>query len=163
MFEAARQLKEKHPNTEVWVVGAIDDGNPSAMNKAAVTEQVQNGIINYLGTSSDVRSIMQNADVVVLPSYREGLPRVMLESLAMAKPVITSDTAGCRETIKDNKNGFLVPAKDANALAQAMIKMYNLSEAERQKMGAIGRQMALDEFDEQAIIKRYFEEIEAIF
>jgi glycosyltransferase involved in cell wall biosynthesis len=162
LFEAAKQLKEKHSDTEIWVVGAVDEGNPSAVDKAEVEEQHEKGIINYLGLSSDVRGIMQNADIVVLPSYREGLPRVMLESLAMAKPIITTDTAGCRETIQDNKNGFLVPAKDADALAQAMIQMYELSTEERLQMGEVGRGMALKEFDEQAIIKRYFEEIEQI-
>ena len=160
LFEAAQKFKKQCPDTEIWVVGAIDDGNPSAVNKEEVAEQEANGTIRYWGVSKDVRSIIQEADVVVLPSYREGLPRVMLESLAMAKPIITTDTAGCRETIQDTKNGFLVPVKDAEALASAMLKMYNLTDEERKNMGKVGREMALQEFDEQAIIKRYFEEIQ---
>lgn len=160
LLTAAEILKNKYPKTEIWVVGGIDEGNPSAIEKSVVDEKHNAGIINYLGSSSDVRSIMQNADVVVLPSYREGLPRVMLESVAMAKPIITTDTAGCRDMVQGNENGFLVPVKDAHALAQAMILMYELSPSERQKMGEIGRKMALEQFDEQAIIKRYFEEIE---
>lgn len=163
LFEAAQEFKKKCPETEIWVVGAIDDGNPSAVAKAGVEAQEANGTIRYWGVSKDVRSIMQEADVVVLPSYREGLPRVMLESLAMGKPIITTDTAGCRETIQDTQNGFLVPVKDAKALADAMFRMYQLTEEERQNMGKVGREMALKEFDEQAIIKRYFEEIEAMF
>lgn len=163
LFEGAQEFKKKCPETEIWVVGAIDDGNPSAVAKAEVEAQEANGTIRYWGVSKDVRSIMQEADVVVLPSYREGLPRVMLESLAMGKAIITTDTAGCRETIQDTKNGFLVPVKDAKALADAMFRMYQLTEEERQNMGKVGREMALKEFDEQAIIKRYFEEIEAMF
>lgn len=163
LFEAAKKFKAQCPETEIWVVGAIDDGNPSAVNKEEVEAQEKNGTIRYWGVSKDVRSIMQEADVVVLPSYREGLPRVMLESLAMGKPIITTDTAGCRETIQDTKNGFLVPVKDAVALEKAMLKMFQLSAGERQKMGAIGREMALNEFDEKAIIKRYFEEIAGMF
>ena len=112
--------------------------------------------------SSDVRSVIQNADVVVLPSYREGLPRVMLESLAMAKPVITTDVPGCREIIRDQENGFMVPVKDAGKLAKAMIEMYKLSNEQRIAMGIAGREMALKDFDERAIIKRYSEEIENI-
>ncbi|CAA6805696.1 MAG: Lipid carrier : UDP-N-acetylgalactosaminyltransferase (EC / Alpha-1,3-N-acetylgalactosamine transferase PglA (EC; Putative glycosyltransferase [uncultured Aureispira sp.] len=163
LFEAAQQFKKQCPETEIWVVGAIDDGNPSAVAKAEVEAQEANGTIRYWGVSKDVRSIMQEADVVVLPSYREGLPRVMLESLAMGKPIITTDTAGCRETIRDTKNGFIVPVKDAAALANAMFRMYQLSDEARQEMGRFGREMALQEFDEQAIIKRYFEEIAAMF
>lgn len=163
LFEAAQEFKKQCPETEIWVVGAIDDGNPSAVAKAEVEAQEANGTIRYWGVSKDVRSIMQEADVVVLPSYREGLPRVMLESLAMGKPIITTDTAGCRETIQDTKNGFLVPVKDAAALADAMLRMYQLTDAARQNMGKVGRAMALEEFDEQAIIKRYFDEIEAMF
>lgn len=163
LFEAAQQVKKKYAAVEIWVVGGIDEGNPSAVDRKLVEEQHSNGIINYLGLSSDVRSIMQNADVVLLPSYREGLPRVMLESLAMGKPVITTHTAGCRETVVEGENGYLVPIKNAEALADAMIKMYQLSDEQRQKMGANGRQMALKEFDEQAIIARYFEEINQLF
>lgn len=162
LFEAAQEFKRKCPETEIWVVGAIDDGNPSAVAKADVEAQEANGTIRYWGVSKDVRSIMQEADVVVLPSYREGLPRVMLESLAMGKPIITTDTAGCRETIQDTKNGFIVPVKDAKALADAMLRMYELTDEARQNMGKVGREMALKEFDEQAIIKRYFEEIEVM-
>lgn len=160
LFEAARAVKEQMDKVEIWVVGAIDDGNPSAIDRAIVEREEEAGTINYLGTSSDVRSIMQHADAVVLPSYREGLPRVMLESLAMAKPVITTDVPGCRETVVNTKNGYLISVEDAKELTSAMLKMANLSSEERQAMGAVGREMALKEFDEQAIIKRYFEELE---
>ncbi len=159
---AAQQLQQKHPKTEFWLVGAIDQQNPSAIDAQLVEKYHQKGIINYLGQSNDVRSIMQNADVVVLPSYREGLPRVMLESLAMAKPIVTTDVAGCREVIQDGKNGYKVPAKDADALAKALCNMYELSPNERQAMGAVGRKIALEEFDEKAIINRYFEELKRL-
>lgn len=163
LFEAAKKMKAQHPDTEIWVVGAIDEGNPSAVDRNLVEEYHEKGIIHYLGRSSDVRSIMQNADVVLLPSYREGLPRVMLESLAMGKPVVTTNAPGCRETVQEGKNGYLVPVKDAKALFDAMSRMYQLSAIERKNMGEIGRQMALEDFDEQAIVQRYFEEIERLF
>lgn len=162
LLAAARQLKQKYPATQFWIVGAIDQGNPSAISEEMLQEYIADGTINYLGQSDDVRSIMQNADVVVLPSYREGLPRVMLESLAMAKPIVTTDVAGCREVIQDTRNGFLVPAKDSIALAIALQKMYECTPSQRSEMGKVGRQMALDIFDEQAIINRYFEEIDKL-
>ncbi|MCH2021432.1 MAG: glycosyltransferase family 4 protein [Saprospiraceae bacterium] len=162
MFEASRILKNKFKNTEVWVVGAIDEGNPAAVNKLEVEQNHEQGIINYLGTSKDVRSIIQNVDVVVLPSYREGLPRVMLESLSMAKAIITTDVAGCREVVLDKINGFMVPARDANALSRAMISMCELNPEQRKAMGLAGRQLVLDQFDEKIIIKEYFKLIDTV-
>ena len=159
LFKAAAILKENNSNAEVWVLGSVDDDNPSAVGRETVEQNAAKGFIKYLGVSSDVRSIIQKADVVVLPSYREGLPRVMLESLAMAKPVITTDVAGCRDTVRDNVNGFLIPPKNVEALAEAMCKMCDLSLENRELMGLEGRKMALREFDEKVIINRYFDEI----
>ena len=108
-----------------------------------------------MGQSDDVRSIMSNADVVVLPSYREGLPRVMLESLSMAKPVITTDAPGCKETVVHQHNGWMVAVADAADLAKAMIAMAKMPKAMLEQMGAAGREMALKEFDEHVIIDQY--------
>ena len=156
-LEAAKLCKTKYPNTEFWLVGKIDRDNPSAVDSKTIQEYHREGVINYMGVSHDVCSIMRNADCVVLPSYREGLPRVILEGLAMAKPIITTDAAGCRETIRDGHNGFMVPVKNVEALTQAMQKMHALSPKERQKMGKHGREMALAEFDEPIIIQRYLD------
>lgn len=162
LLEAAKQCKVQHPQTEFWIVGKIDQDNPSAVDEATVQEYQKAGIINYLGPSNDVRSIMRNADCVVLPSYREGLPRVMLEGLAMGKPLITTDTAGCRETVKDGYNGYIVPSKDAGALANALQKMYTLSAEKREEMGKRGREMAVQEFDEKIIIQHYLDIIDRL-
>lgn len=161
-LEAAKTIKAGNPKTEFWIVGALDNDNPSAISPDMVNDYHEKGIINYIGQSSDVRSIMQNSDVVVLPSYREGLPRVMLEGLAMEKPLITTDTAGCRETVEDGENGYLVPIKDKEALTEAIQKMLDLSIEQRAEMGAKGRALALKEFDEKAIIQRYFEELDKL-
>lgn len=155
LFEAAKLAKAACPEAVFWVVGALDEGNPSALNKAQLEAAQDNGLVKYWGATTDVRSFMCSADVVVLPSYREGLPRVMLESLAMGKPVITTNVAGCRETVKAQENGYLVPAKDSQALAKAMIDLYQKTPEERQAMGAIGRELALAEFDEQVIVQQY--------
>ena len=155
LFEAAKILKQSVAIAQVWVVGAIDKGNPSAITDKLVQEYVQKDIINYMGQSDDVRSIMSNADVVVLPSYREGLPRVMLESLSMAKPVITTDAPGCKETVIHQHNGWMVAVADAADLAKAMIAMAKMPKTLLEQMGAAGREMALNEFDEHVIIDQY--------
>lgn len=162
LLQAAEKLQAARANTVFWIVGGIDEGNPSAIQKELLEQYEEQGAVKYLGRSSDVRSIMQQADAVVLPSYREGLPRVMLESLAMGKPIITTDVAGCRETIRDGKNGFCVPAQDSTALFEALIKMRDLSLQERQVMGAVGREMALEEFDERIIVGHYLEKLKQL-
>ena len=162
LLEAAEQLQTAREQTVFWVVGAIDEGNPSAVDAALVQRYHDQGAIHYWGTSNDVRSLIREADAVVLPSYREGLPRVMLESLAMAKPVITTEAAGCRETVIEGKNGYCIPVKDANRLLQALLQMRDLPETTRQDMGAVGRNMALTEFDEQIIIQRYLELLQGL-
>lgn len=162
LLDAAQILKNQYPKAEFWIVGAIDTDNPSAIKREQIEALDQQGIVRYLGPSNDVRSIMREADAVVLPSYREGIPRVMLEGLSMAKPLITTDAPGCRETVVDGHNGFLIPIKDSQSLAQALEKMLLLSPAERQRMGENGRLMALQEFDEQAIIFKYFELIDQL-
>ena len=165
LLEAADQIKAANPekSVEFWVVGALDKDNPSCIAEDLLTSYQQKGTIHYLGVSDKVREIMQDADVVVLPSYREGLPRVMLEALSMAKPVITTDTPGCRETVVDGKNGYMVPVKDIDALATAMQKMLELPTIRLEEMGAEGRKMALQEFDERIITKQYISEIRKMY
>jgi glycosyltransferase involved in cell wall biosynthesis len=97
--------------------------------------------------------------VVVLPSYREGIPRSLLEAMSMEKPIITTDSIGCRDVVEDGKNGFLVPVKNPEALADAMIKMIEMTKEEREEMGKYGRNKVLREFDEKIIIRVYLEEI----
>lgn len=157
LLHAAEQLQAARQNTQFWIVGAIDEGNPSAIDAELVQRYHQQGAIHYWGTSDAVREHIRDADAVVLPSYREGLPRVMLESLAMAKPVIATDVAGCRETVKEGENGYLVPAKATEPLFQALLKMRDLPEAERERMGKAGRALALREFDERIIIQHYLD------
>lgn len=162
-IDAAKSIRAHYSKAQFWVVGAIDEGNPSCVSPEMVQSCVDAGIITYYGPSDQVREMMRECDVVVLPSYREGLPRVMLEALSMAKPIITTDAPGCRETIIHGENGYMVPIRDWMALKTSMEKMLAHSNIELVEMGKKGRQMALEEFDEQAIIQRYFEIIDSIF
>lgn len=158
--ESAKRVKEKYPNTEFWLLGPIDKANPTAIPIEIVKDWEGKGIIKYLGVAEDVRPFICQSDVVVLPSYREGIPRSLLEAISMGKPIITTDTAGCREVIEDGKNGFLVKVKDVQSLTNAIIRFIELQEEERNEMGRYSRKKAIEEFDEKIIIDKYLEVIQ---
>lgn len=146
LFEAAQALREKHSNFEVQLLGWIDP-NPGGISKEEIEEMHQSGVINYLGTTDDVRPFIDKADVFVLPSYyNEGLPRTIQEAMAMKMPVITTDHPGCRETVEDGRNGFLIPIKDPGALIRSMEYFIQNPEAIG-RMGNESRLMAIDRFD----------------
>jgi glycosyltransferase involved in cell wall biosynthesis len=152
-LEAARAVAKVQPQCKFWLVGALDTENPSAINAAELASYAD--VVQYFGTSDAVADFIADADVVVLPSYREGLPRVMLEALSMARAVITTDAAGCRETVEDGKNGFMIPPQNTAALREAMLKMAALPPEKLAEMGNYGRQMAVDFFDKNVIIAQY--------
>ncbi|MBZ0094081.1 MAG: glycosyltransferase, partial [Sulfuricella sp.] len=117
---------------------------------------------NYLGEAGDVRPHITAADCVVLPSYREGTPRTLLEAAAMGRPIITTDAVGCREVVADGVNGFLCQVRDANDLADKMEQMIGLSADKRTEMGKRGREKVEREFDEQLVIDAYLRTIREI-
>lgn len=158
--EASRQLKSLTQRAECWVVGEIAPQNPNAISKESVLQWMDQQHIRYFGKVSDVRAFIRKVDAVVLPSYQEGMPRALLEAMAMGKPIITTDTAGCRQTLRDNKNGLIVPVKNAKALLQAMLKMYQFSESELAEMGAESRKMVCDKFSDQQINSAYLTAIQ---
>lgn len=149
--DAARILKSQYDNVEFWLVGEIDDKNPAAVKKDDLMSWVKEDIVVYHGATNDVRKFIADSDCIVLPSYREAIARSITEGMAMEKPVITTDTAGCREAVDDGENGFLVPIKNADALAKAMNNVYYLSPEQRHQMGENGRKKALAEFDDRLI------------
>ncbi|MEM6700512.1 MAG: glycosyltransferase, partial [Bacteroidota bacterium] len=142
------------------VIGELDTGNPSTIDPNELKAWREQGIIRYHGRMDDVRPHINKCDALVLPSYREGLPRVMLEGMSMAKPLIATDVPGCRDTIEEGRNGFLVKVRDSITLFEAMEKMILMGKKERAKMGINGREMALRRFDERQIVKQYLELIE---
>jgi len=152
--EAAKILKKKYPDVLFLLVGPIDKGNPAAVSKDYVEEAEREGLIKYIGRREDIREILYISNVVTLPSYyREGIPRVLLEAMSMEKPIVTTDTIGCREVVEEGKNGFLVPVKNPVALADAIERLVNDKEL-RVRFGKYGRGKVLKEFDERIVVKK---------
>jgi glycosyltransferase involved in cell wall biosynthesis len=153
--EAARSVRARHPAVRFQLLGAIGDG-PAAVPRETIENWAREGVVDYLGTTDDVPACLAAADCVVLPSYyREGVPRSLLEAAAMAKPLITADSIGCRDAVDDGVSGFLCRPRDIGDLAAQMERFLALSPAERAVMGAAGRARMEREFDEKIVIARY--------
>ncbi len=155
-IEAARQLRARYPLARFQLLGFLDVANPSAISHAQMDAWVAEGVVEYLPPTDDVRPFITHADCVVLPSkYREGVPRSLLEAAAMARPVITTDAPGCRDTIVDGKTGYLCSLADANDLAEKMLRFMALAPGERSEMGLQGRALVERVFDETQVLARY--------
>ncbi|WP_062810831.1 glycosyltransferase family 4 protein [Alcanivorax sp. NBRC 102028] len=143
--EAAALVKARYPDAVFRLVGWIDD-NPDAISQAELDAWVEAGTIEFLGKLSDVRPAIVDCSVYVLPSYREGTPRTVLEAMAMSRAVITTDAPGCRETVVNGVNGFLVPVQDVSALEDSMIKLIENPD-QVAAMGERSRQIAEEKYD----------------
>lgn len=144
--EAARILKRKYPDSRFRLVGGIDQ-NPSAIGADEIEQWRAEGVVECLGLLDDVRPALADASVYVLPSYyREGVPRTILEAMAMGRPVITTDAPGCRETVIEGSNGFLIPARQVPPLVEAMERFIR-DPALAPKMGTQSRALAAEKFD----------------
>lgn len=154
--EAARQLRSALPDARFRLLGPIDEGNRTAIRQSELDSWVADGI-EYLGTVEDVRSHIAAATAVVLPSYREGLPRSLLEAAAMARPLIAADVPGCRDVVEHGLNGYLCRVRDAVSLASTMRRLANLSPQERLAMGQAARRKVQDEFSEELVIEAYLD------
>lgn len=157
--QAAQQLNEQFKNIECWIVGDFNTKNPSVITQHDFDKWIKNKAIKYFGKTDEIKTFIQESSVIVLPSYREGMPRAILEGMSMAKPIITTNTPGCRETVEENVNGFLVPPKNANALAKAMEKMIILNQTKNSLniMGQASRIKVKKEFSQEIINQSYLE------
>lgn len=144
-IEAAKMVQQKYPSAEFHLVGWIDE-NPEAISQTELEEWVDSGVINYWGKLTDVKPAIATCSVYVLPSYREGTPRSVLEAMSMGRPIITTNAPGCKETVIEGKNGFLVPVKDIDELASAMLKFIQKPTL-YQSMGKASRQLAEQKYD----------------
>ncbi len=149
-YEAAEMLAAE--DVAFVLVGDVDRGNPSSANVAFLKQNH----VKWLGHRDDIVDLTAIADIYVLPSYREGVPRTLLEAASMGKPIVTTDTMGCREVVDDGINGFLVPVKNSQALASKIARLL-ADRSLREKMGAESRKKALREFEIEKIVDRYLE------
>jgi glycosyltransferase involved in cell wall biosynthesis len=160
---ACRVLIEQGHNCEFCLLGFIDSSYKGAISEKKINHWVMEGIVNYLGETSDVRNEIQTADCVVLPSfYHEGTPRVLLEASAIGRPLITTDTNGCRNVVNDNNNGFICKPNDHIDLADKMRKFTKLSSQDREKMGLVSRKIVSENYDEKIVISIYSNAISRI-
>ena len=156
VVHAAKEIKAAYPQTEFRLLGNVDESYPNFVPASVVRNDDEVGYINYLGFKSDVTTSLYEADCIVHPSfYNEGLSRVLMEALAMQKPIITTDIPGCRETVDPDRNGYIVKAHSVESLADGIRKFLALSEDERKQMGIYGRRKAEKEFDVKNVIAVY--------
>ena len=161
--EAARAIRLKRPTTRFQVLGFAGVENPSAIQPHEIRGWEEQGVIENLGETDDVRPFIANADCIVLPSYyREGVPRSLLEAASMERPIIATDMPGCRETVLDGISGYLVQPKSVADLEEKMTRFVDLPIHSREEMGRRGRLHVQTKFDEQVVISRYLSVITAI-
>lgn len=148
-YAAAQHVKQRFPDTVFDLVGP-EDPSPDGIPLTEVQKWHEQGVINYLGSTNDVRPHIANCHIYVLPSYHEGMPRTVLEAMAMGRPILTTDVSGCKETVQPGENGWLVPSRDSDALAERMI--WFIENREQWKiMGSASRTLAETKFDVNAV------------
>jgi glycosyltransferase involved in cell wall biosynthesis len=159
--EAARMVRREHPDVRFGLLGGIGAENRTAIPAATVEGWVREGVVDHHPAVADVRGPMANADVIVLPSYREGTSRVLLEASALARPTITTDVPGCRDVVEDGVGGLLARVKDAGSLADAMRRMIALEPAQRAQMGRAARARVERDYAEQRVVDIYLDRVDA--
>jgi glycosyltransferase involved in cell wall biosynthesis len=157
--EAARIVRQTQPGVRFQLLGFLDVQNRTAISRDTVEGWERAGILDYLGEADDVRPYLARATAVVLPSYREGMPRSLLEAAAMGRPLIATDVAGCTEIARASENAFLCAPRDARSLADAMFALLDLDAPARAAMGRRSREIAEREFDVSVVEARYLDAI----
>jgi N,N'-diacetylbacillosaminyl-diphospho-undecaprenol alpha-1,3-N-acetylgalactosaminyltransferase len=156
--EAARMLSSRYPEAMFLLVGPLEEDNPQAVPAKSISvDDIPR--FRWIGFREDIKEIISLSRAVVLPSfYREGVPRVLLEALAMARPVITTDNVGCKETVEHERNGFMVPVRNIGALAGAMERLI-IDKDLAERFGEYSRKKAIEEFDEEIVADRVLKEL----
>jgi glycosyltransferase involved in cell wall biosynthesis len=152
LVEASRFLKESGDRCRVVLVGQPDPENPSSIAKEQLMQWQNAGIIEWWGYNDNIPSIWERSHIAILPSYREGLPTALIEAAASGRPIIATDVPGCREVVRQDENGILVPVRNATALANAIRRLIRDPKL-RQEMGRLGRSIAVREFSIEKVVK----------
>jgi len=155
LAEAVTMLKTKGLDIEVILAGDVYPGNPSSLTTEELAELCRDSVLTYVGHHDDVRQLIAGADIVVLPSYREGTPRILVEAAAMEKPIVATRIAGCQGIVEDGVNGLLVPVGAPVALASALERLV-MDRGLRKTMGKAGRGIVLEEFDLSIVLQKTF-------
>lgn len=154
-IEAIKIVKKAYPDIKFQIVGSLYEKNPTAVSESTLDRWIEQDLIEYRGYTDDIMTCIQNSSCVVLPSYREGLSRSLLEAASMARPIVTTDVPGCRDVVDDGHNGYLCEVKDVQSLADALIKMIELPIERRKEMGLAGRQKVIEQFSDDFVIQKY--------
>ncbi len=157
-IQAGRRIREKYPEAESILLGPADNDNPMGVPLAELEALDKESGVYYAGAVKDVRPYLEKCSAMVLPSYyREGVPKILIEALAMGRPVITTDTPGCRETVVPGENGFFAEPRSADSLYDVMDRFLSLSRQRQEEMGIRSRKLAEEKFDEKKVIATYME------
>jgi glycosyltransferase involved in cell wall biosynthesis len=158
-IEAVKKLKQQGLEARFQVLGSMDPEHKRGIQIPVINEWIRQGTVEYLGTTDNVQQFIHKADCIVLPSYREGTPRTLLEAASSSKPIIATDVPGCNHVVKHNYNGLLCKLKDADDLAEKMKMMASMDDEHLRKFGENGRSKVEAEFNESLVIDKYLETI----
>lgn len=158
---AVRKLKAEGMDARFQILGAMDPLHKRGIKTQVINEWIESGTVEYLGTTDNVRQFIEKADCIVLPSYREGTPRTLLEAASSSKPIIATNVPGCNNVVENKVNGLLCELKDSNDLADKMREMSVLSDETLAQMGIEGRKKMEAEFDENRVIEKYLSTLSA--
>lgn len=161
-IEAVKKLKTQGLNARFQILGAKDPEHKRGIKLNVIDGWIKAGTIEYLGTTDDVRHFIGNADCIVLPSYREGTPRTLLEAASSSKPIITTDVPGCHNVVNHNINGLLCELKSVDDLASKMNEMANFDDETLKRFGVNGRKKVELEFNESVVINKYIDTLSSI-
>ncbi len=161
-IKAVEILKSKGVDANFQILGPKDPNHKRGIKTDIINEWINNNVIEYLGTTDDVRSFINNSDCVVLPSYREGTPKTLLEAASSAKPIITTNVPGCKDVVTHNYNGLLCKVRDAKDLAKKMNHIASLDDKQLEEFGNNGRKKVEAEYSENIVIDKYLQTIEKV-
>ena len=150
-IEAARQLQQEGVKARFILVGNPDSDNPASVPEVTLHAWQKEEVVEWWGHRDDMVAVFHAAHVVCLPSYREGLPKVLIEAAACGRPIVTTDVPGCREVVREGENGLLVPVRDAQALSEALFSLIKNPEL-RAQMGRRSREIVLKDFSSEKVI-----------
>lgn len=161
-IEAIDWLKKEGVDANFQLLGPIDEKHKRGIPSSTIQQWIEKNQVEYLGRTEDVKSFIEKADCIVLPSYREGTPKTLLEAASMAKPIVATDVPGCNNVVKDGKNGYLCKLKDSSDLARKMKLMFSLAPHSRSEMGKYSRDYVKQNFEENIVIQKYISTINSI-